>query len=436
MVIADEVREMELMVQDNQAPASGVEGVVQSILSWLQAHPITQTALALVALVLVAYLADIIARRRVLALVNRLIRRTTFGWDDALHHHKVFERLAHLTPAAVVYFGGVLVPGLPSDIQTLAQNVAAAFMLFIVVLTVGATLSAGNEIYEQFPIAKTRPIKGYLQVAKILTYALGGVVVVAALLDRSPFLFLSGIGAMTAVLLLVFKDTLLSLVASIQLTNTGLVRVGDWIEMPKYGADGDVIDIALHTVKVQNWDKTITSIPTHKLIEDSFKNWRGMSESGGRRIKRSIFLDKHTVRFLTEEEVGRFRRFTLLKDYVEEKQKELQEYNARIGATDDQVNLRRLTNIGTFRAYIVNYLKNHPQIHDGMTLLVRQLEPAPNGVPIQIYVFANETAWVAFEDIQSDIFDHFMAIVPEFGLRLFQNPSGDDLRRLVASPST
>jgi miniconductance mechanosensitive channel len=367
--------------------------------------------------------------------VNRIIQRTTFGWDDALHQHKVFERLVHLAPAAVVYFGIVLVPSLPGDMQTLAQNVAAAFMLLIVVLTVGAALSAGNEIYEQFPIAKTRPIKGYLQVAKILVYALGGVVVVAALLDRSPFLFLSGIGAMTAVLILVFKDTLLSLVASIQLTNTDLVRVGDWIEMPKYGADGDVIDIALYTIKVQNWDKTITSIPTHKLIDDSFKNWRGMSEAGGRRIKRSIFLDKHTVRFLTEEEVGRFKRFTLLKDYIEKKLRELREYNARIGATDDQVNLRRLTNIGTFRAYIVNYLKNHPEIHDRMTLLVRQLEPTPNGVPIQIYVFANETAWVAFEDIQSDIFDHFMAIVPEFGLRLFQNPSGDDLRRLAGSPS-
>jgi miniconductance mechanosensitive channel len=259
-------------------------------------------------------------------------------------------------------------------------------------------------------------------------------VVVAALLDQSPFLFLSGIGAMTAVLLLVFRDTLLSLVAGIQLTNTDLVRVGDWIEMPKYGADGDVIDIALYTIKVQNWDKTITSIPTHKLIDDSFKNWRGMSESGGRRIKRSIYLDKNTVRFLTEAEVERFKRFRLLKDYIDAKEVELREYNARIGATDEHVNLRRMTNIGTFRAYIVNYLKNHPNIHHGMTLLVRQLDPTPNGVPIQIYGFTNETAWGTYEDIQSDIFDHIMAIVPEFGLRLFQNPSGEDLRKLAGSP--
>ncbi len=424
------------MVQETQAPTGAAEGVLQSVLTWLTGHPLVQTAMALAAVVMAAYLANVIVRRRVIKLVNRLIRRTAFGWDDALHHHKVFERLIHVVPAALVYFGIVVVPGISQDIQTLTQNVAAAFMLFIVMLTVGGTLSAGNEIYEQYPIAKTRPIKGYLQVAKILVYVLGGIVVVAALLDQSPFLFLSGIGAMTAVLLLVFRDTLLSLVAGIQLTNTDLVRVGDWIEMPKYGADGDVIDIALYTIKVQNWDKTITSIPTHKLIDDSFKNWRGMSESGGRRIKRSIYLDKNTVRFLTEAEVERFKRFRLLKDYIDAKEVELREYNARIGATDEHVNLRRMTNIGTFRAYIVNYLKNHPNIHHGMTLLVRQLDPTPNGVPIQIYGFTNETAWGTYEDIQSDIFDHIMAIVPEFGLRLFQNPSGEDLRKLAGSPSS
>ncbi len=424
------------MAQETQAPPGAVEDTLQSVLTWLGDHPLVQTAMALAAVVMAAYLANVIVRRRVIKLVNRLIRRTAFGWDDALHHHKVFERLIHVVPAALVYFGIVVVPGISQDIQTLTQNVAAAFMLFIVMLTVGGTLSAGNEIYEQYPIAKTRPIKGYLQVAKILVYVLGGIVVVAALLDQSPFLFLSGIGAMTAVLLLVFRDTLLSLVAGIQLTNTDLVRVGDWIEMPKYGADGDVIDIALYTIKVQNWDKTITSIPTHKLIDDSFKNWRGMSESGGRRIKRSIYLDKNTVRFLTEAEVERFKRFRLLKDYIDAKEVELREYNARIGATDEHVNLRRMTNIGTFRAYIVNYLKNHPNIHHGMTLLVRQLDPTPNGVPIQIYGFTNETAWGTYEDIQSDIFDHIMAIVPEFGLRLFQNPSGEDLRKLAGSPSS
>jgi miniconductance mechanosensitive channel len=427
---------MKQMAQETQAPPGAVEDTLQSVLTWLGDHPLVQTAMALAAVVMAAYLANVIVRRRVIKLVNRLIRRTAFGWDDALHHHKVFERLIHVVPAALVYFGIVVVPGISQDIQTLTQNVAAAFMLFIVMLTVGGTLSAGNEIYEQYPIAKTRPIKGYLQVAKILVYVLGGIVVVAALLDQSPFLFLSGIGAMTAVLLLVFRDTLLSLVAGIQLTNTDLVRVGDWIEMPKYGADGDVIDIALYTIKVQNWDKTITSIPTHKLIDDSFKNWRGMSESGGRRIKRSIYLDKNTVRFLTEAEVERFKRFRLLKDYIDAKEVELREYNARIGATDEHVNLRRMTNIGTFRAYIVNYLKNHPNIHHGMTLLVRQLDPTPNGVPIQIYGFTNETAWGTYEDIQSDIFDHIMAIVPEFGLRLFQNPSGEDLRKLAGSPSS
>jgi miniconductance mechanosensitive channel len=210
-----------------------------------------------------------------------------------------------------------------------------------------------------------------------------------------------------------------------------MVRVGDWIEMPQFGADGDVIDVQLHTVKVQNWDKTITTIPTHRLITDSFKNWRGMSQTGARRIKRAIVIDVSSIRIQTEDEVDHFTRFALLGDYIKEKELELVEYNAGLTTVvDGEVNRRRLTNIGTFRAYAFNYLKNHPRIDQNMTLIVRQLAPGPEGIPLEIYCFTNTTEWAVYEDIQSDIFDHLLAIVPEFGLRLFQKPAGSDLENL------
>jgi miniconductance mechanosensitive channel len=245
-------------------------------------------------------------------------------------------------------------------------------------------------------------------------------------MDKGPLYFLGGIGAMAAVLMLVFKDTILSLVASVQMASNDMVRVGDWVEMPKFNADGDVIDIALHTVKIRNFDNTITTVPTSKFIDESFKNWRGMSESGARRIKRSIYIDKSSIRFLTEEEVNRFKRFMLLKDYVEKKQEELRAFNKSVGGSGEEVNWRRMTNIGTLRAYVVNYLRNHPKIDQSRTLLVRQLAPTPNGLPIELYVFSNDTRWVAYEDIQADIFDHIIALLPEFGLRLFQHPTGAD----------
>jgi miniconductance mechanosensitive channel len=290
-------------------------------------------------------------------------------------------------------------------------------------------LSAVNAIYETTPAAKDHPIKGFVQLVQIIVWVFGGVLIISALLDRSPLLLLSGLGAMTAVLMLVFKDTILSLVASVQLNAQDMVRVGDWIEMPQFGADGDVVDVQLHTVKVQNWDKTITTIPTHRLITDSFKNWRGMSQTGARRIKRSIFLDVSSIRFQTQDEVDHFTRFALLKDYVKDKEQELTDYNAGLATeVDDDVNRRRLTNVGTFRAYAFNYLKNHPKIHAGMTLIVRQLGAGPEGLPLEIYCFTNTTAWAAYEDIQSDIFDHLLSIIPEFGLRVYQKPSGMDLR--------
>ena len=393
--------------------------------------PAAETALAIAALLLVAVIADLIAKRQLIRLMTGIASRTSQTWDDIVLRHNVFGRLAQIVPALIFYFGIAWVPGLPEKLVEVIRNTALAYMALMLTLAVGALLTAGNAIYEQRPESRERPIKGFVQVAKLAVYILGGVMVFAALMDRSPLVLLTGFGAMTAIVLLVFKDTILSLVASVQLSALDMVRVGDWIEMPQFRADGDVIDVSLHTVRVQNWDKTSTTIPTHKLISDSFKNWRGMSESGGRRIKRSINIDVSSVRFLTDAEVARFKRFDLLKDYIEDKRKELHDYNENLGDTDDAaVNLRRLTNLGTFRAYLVNYLRHHPRIHSGMTLLVRQLAPGEGGIPIEIYAFTNTTDWNRYEGIQADIFDHLLAICGEFGLSVFQAPSGRDFSRL------
>jgi miniconductance mechanosensitive channel len=259
------------------------------------------------------------------------------------------------------------------------------------------------------------------------------VLIIAVLIDRSPLILLSGLGAIAAVLMLVFQDTLLSLVASVQISSSDMVRVGDWIEMPQLNADGDVIDIALHTVKVQNWDKTITTLPTRRLITDPFKNWRGMHESGGRRIKRSLYLDQNSICFLSDDEQERLGRFKLLEDYLSRKNQEISNWNSALGEkAKEMVNTRRITNIGTFRAYVEHYLRSHPGIHQNMTLLVRQLSPTPEGLPLEIYCFTSTTKWAEYESIQSDIFDHLLAILPEFMLQVFQNPSGTDVRGLLA----
>ncbi len=318
-------------------------------------------------------------------------------------------------------------PNLPSAVIGLVQAVATGFMILTVAMAFSAALDFANEVYNRRPDAGSRPIKGYLQVGKIIVYFASAILIIAALIDKSPLLLLSGLGAMAAVLMLVFKDTILSLVASVQLSSNDMLRVGDWIEMPQLGADGDVIDIALHTVKVQNWDKTITTIPTHRLISESFRNWRGMYEAGGRRIKRSLMIDQNSIRFLDAHEVDRLRRFSLLSDYLAEKEAELAGWNkARAERTRDAVNARRITNIGTFRAYMSAYLRGRGDLSDKLFLLVRQLAPSENGLPLEIYAFTSSTAWADHEVTQADIFDHLIAILPEFGLRLFQQPTGLD----------
>jgi miniconductance mechanosensitive channel len=382
-------------------------------------------------LILAAWLTYFFASRVLLVAVRSFARRTTHTWDDALINNRVGQRISQLVPAFVIYAGVDFLPNIHIDMEVLVRNVTSAYMIVVAAITIVAVLNAANDIYESNPEARQRPIKGFIQLLQLAVMIMGGLLFIAALLDQSPVLLLSGFGAMTAVLLLVFKDTLLSLVASVQLTAQDMVRVGDWIEVPQFGADGDVVDVELHTIKVQNWDKTITTIPTHRLISDSFKNWRGMSASGGRRIKRALYLDASSIHFMSEEESERCKRFFLLDEYLAGKEDELNQYNGEMAEAtaperDAAVNMRRLTNIGTFRAYTWRYLKQHPQIREDMTLLVRQLQPGPQGIPIELYCFTSTTAWGEYEDIQADIFDHLMAIIPEFGLRLFQEPAGTE----------
>ncbi|MEM9501705.1 MAG: mechanosensitive ion channel family protein [Pseudomonadota bacterium] len=383
--------------------------------------PMVQLLIGLALLFVAAILVNYVLKYVMLRAAKPLLDQRTQTTDQAA------AWLATVVPLLIVSRGIVLVPNLPDELTVVITNVAQALIVLSVAMAIVKALTYANELYERQPRSRNRPIKGFVQVIKIVVLCGAAIIMISALIDQSPLLLLSGLGAITAVLLLVFKDTILSLVASVQLTTNDMLRVGDWIEMPGMNADGDVIDISLHTVKVQNFDKTITYIPTHRLVSDSYRNWRGMSESGGRRIKRSVQLDQNSVRFLTDKEVVELEKFRILKPYLTAKKDEITEWNAKELSGDDAlVNARRLTNIGTLRAYINAYLKWHPRIGNEFTLLVRQLPPGPLGLPIELYCFTDTTSWGEYEAIQADIFDHLIAIAPEFGLRLFQEPSGMD----------
>lgn len=397
-------------------------------MTWLDEQPILAALVGLAFLFSFSAIALVLVRRILLRIVGRVVRRSATFWDEVLFRQAFFHRLAWAVPIVLIYQGVPFVAHLPDAAGTLLQRLAIACLVLVAVRALAALLSGVNEIYHRYPFARQRPIKGYLQVISIAAHLIAAVLILAALMDRSPIIFFSGIGAMTAILLLIFRDTLLSLVAGVQLTSNDLIRVGDWIEMPQFDADGDVIDIALNSVRVQNWDRTFTVIPTHKFLDHSFRNWRGMEQSGGRRIKRSFSIDMSTIRFLTDAEVERFGRFVLLESYVATKLSELEEYARAHAVGPGRIaNARRLTNVGTLRAYVIHYLRQHPRIHKDMTFLVRQLQPTAEGLPLEVYVFSNDIAWANYEGIQADIFDHIIAMVPEFGLRIFQNPTGADL---------
>jgi miniconductance mechanosensitive channel len=369
-----------------------------------------------------------IAKRILLVGVSRLIKRTKIAWDDALLENKVFTRLSHVAPALVIYFSATV---FPADLQGHIQRFTAIYVILTGVSVLSAFLNAVVTIYRTLETSKRKPIKGYIQVVKIIMFVFAGIYAAGLLVNKSVLPILGGLGAMTAVIIIVFKDSILGLVASVQLSGNDMVRIGDWISMPKYDADGDVTDITLNTVKVENWDKTISYIPAYALISDSYKNWRGMSESGGRRIKRSISVDMTSVAFASPELIQRWERIQLLKDYLKTKQHEIKAYNKEHNIDDsERINGRRITNLGTLRAYLGEYLKNHPKIHKDMTFLIRHLQPTEKGIPIEIYVFSNDQEWANYEAIQADIVDHVLAVIPEFDLRVFQQPSGEDIRGL------
>ncbi|MEM6584376.1 MAG: mechanosensitive ion channel family protein [Pseudomonadota bacterium] len=383
--------------------------------------PWAQTFIGLIALGLAAVIVNYILKRVILSSLARYFDQQS-DMDD-----RAAGWAATVLPLLIISRGIQLVPNLSQNVQTLVTHAAQSLIVVSVAMAIVRALSYANELYERLPSSKNRPIKGFVQVAKILVLCGAAIIMISVLIDESPLLLLSGLGAITAVLLLVFKDTILSLVASVQLTTNDMLRVGDWITMPSMNADGDVIDISLHTVKVQNFDKTIVTVPTHRLVSDSYANWRGMAESGGRRIKRSLALDQNSIRFLSDEEVVDLKKFKVLKPYLAAKRDEIAEWNQKeLEGEVSPVNARRLTNIGTLRAYILAYLQWHPRIDDNFTLLVRQLAPGSQGLPIELYCFTDTTTWGEYEGIQADIFDHLMAILPEFDLRVFQDPSGLD----------
>jgi miniconductance mechanosensitive channel len=397
---------------------------------YLQLHPLVLASSLLILLLAFSWIAFFICRALFVRGILYATRNVANIWAQVLLDKKLLFQISWFLPLQIIYLGLPIIPELPVAAVIFLQRAVLTLLVLVCLRSISLTLRGCELAYASLMVAKQRPIKGLIQVVLIVVYLISIILIASILLDKSPLVFLSGLGAMTAVLLLVFRDTILSFVAGFQLTTNNLISVGDWIEMPQFGADGDVIDIALHTVKVQNWDLTITVIPTHRFLENSFKNWRGMQEAGGRRIKRSINIDLGSIKFLSAEEIARFKNFVLLNEYVESKERELTEHNKQFADNPEAIiNSRRLTNIGTFRAYLIRYLRSHPGIRQDMTFLVRQLAPTAQGLPLEVYIFTKTTVWAEYEDIQANIFDHILAIAAEFGLCLFQEPSGKDFAR-------
>mgnify|MGYP003390605656 FL=1 len=384
-------------------------------------------------LILVAILAYIIAKHVVVRGIRHLITKLKFANHDIMSQHSVIRRIANIVPAIVIMNGIVTVPHLSAKMVSFVQMAAQAFIFLTIALAIGELLNIFNLVYQRNPKSRNKPIKGYLQLIKLIIFIVCGLMILGTFLKKDVFTLLAGFGAMAAVLMLVFQNTILSLVASVQISSYDMVRIGDWIEMPSLNADGDVIDMSLHTITVQNFDKTFTTIPTNKLVTDTFKNWRGMSQAGVRRIKRSLYIDQSSVHFMSEAEQSKLKEFLLLDQYLDHKSTELLEFNQKLSNTSP-CNQRRLTNIGTFRAYVELYLNQHPNISKHQSLIVRQLQPTEKGLPLEIYAFSNQIAWKDYEAIQSDIFDHLIAILPEFGLKVYQAPSGYDMQIALSNP--
>ncbi|WP_394651480.1 mechanosensitive ion channel family protein [uncultured Acinetobacter sp.] len=403
---------------------------IREIQNWIGQYPWLEMLCSIAILIFFAVLANFIAKQIVVRGVRKAISKLKFINQSLFAQHSVIRRISNIVPAIVIMNGISSVPHLSSKMITLVQMGAQAFIFLTIALAISEFLNIFNLAYQRNPNSKNKPIKGYLQLIKLMIFIVCALMVLGTFLKKDVFTLLAGFGAMATVLMLVFQNTILSLVASVQISSYDMVRIGDWIEMPSLNADGDVIDMSLHTVTVQNFDKTFTTIPTNKLITDTFKNWRGMSESGCRRIKRSLFIDQSSIHFMSEKEQDKLKSFILLNQYLDLKKSEITSFNEQL-SNQSVYNQRRLTNLGTFRAYIEFYLKQHSGIAQNQSLIVRQLQPTSEGIPLEIYAFTNTTAWNAYEAIQSDIFDHLLAITPEFGLKIYQAPSGTDMKSLA-----
>ena len=411
--------------------------IVQQINEGLQALGFSQSLagqldqfIAFLGVLLVAYLADTVCRKILLKVVSRLVKQTKATWDDIVFDRKVMVHLSRMVAPILIY---ILLPLAFSDAESATLALILRFCLIFIIIMflsfISSLLAAVYTVYSEKEQFRDRPLKGLLQTVQVILYFVGGIIVVSILIDRSPGVLLTGLGASAAVLMLVFKDSIMGFVSGVQLSANNMLKVGDWITMPKYGADGDVIEVSLNTVKVRNFDKTITTIPPYLLVSDSFQNWRGMQESGGRRIKRSINIDMNSVRFCTPEMLAKYRKIQLLANYVEQTEQVIKEYNEEHHIDNSiLVNGRRQTNLGVFRAYLTCYLKSHPGVNHDMTCMVRQLQPTDHGIPLELYFFSATTSWIPYEDLQSDVFDHLLAIISEFDLHVFQSPSGEDFR--------
>ena len=380
---------------------------------------------------LAAAITFVIAKYLVARIINKMIGKTSTKLDDVLVRRNLFNRIALLVPVIVIY---KLIPTALKDLPNINEIILTGcliYAVFIIVLIIDTLINSTVEIYYRSSRYRQLPVKSLSQVCKLIVYFLAIILIVSLIIGESPIKLFAGLGAMAAVLMFVFKDPILGFVAGIQLSSNKMVRVGDWVEIPQHNANGDILEIGLTTVKVRNFDNTTTTVPTQSLINDSFKNWRGMQESQGRRIKRSIYIDINSVGFCSEERLERFSKIQYISEYIQAKQNELSEYNTeKEYDLSTTANGRRFTNVGTFRAYIEAYLARHPNINQNLTVLVRQLEPNKNGLPIQIYAFSSEKDWGKYEAIQADIFDHLIAVAQEFDLKIFQQPSGNDFRKL------
>ncbi len=411
---------------------------LEQLEAWLLSLGLSETSahhskvlISILGIVVLAVVANFIAKKIIVAILTMIVKRTKNTWDDYLVKRKVFHKLSHLAPALVIQFTiGIALYEYSPNFSFVIERLTYVYMVIVWLLVINSLLNALHDIYLTFEMSKNRNIKGYIQLIKIIVFAIGAILIISILINKSPAKLLVGMGASAAIMTLVFKDTILGLVASIQASANNMVNPGDWIEMPARNADGSVLEITLNTVKVQNWDNTITTFPTYALVSESFINWKGMQESAGRRIKRTIFVDVRSVQFASVELLEKLKQIQILKPYLEEKIKEIKEYNEKIGAEIDMpVNGRRLTNIGVFRKYLELYLADNPNVSKEATSMVRHLQPTEKGIPLEVYCFSSEKAWVKYEEVQADIFDHIFAIIPQFELRIFQSVSGNDLAK-------